>query len=165
MRIAHRIIIGLTLLSACRQPVVRSGEPVRKAVFIILDGIPADVKTAIRSTWLDNRAVRIGEGKPGAGDFTLDHAVDGFVRQADAQVGRIGEAVKRRESLGEDWMLVVTTDPPRLDARFASGTPAIVDIAPSILQHLRIAVPTTVANGMDGVSFLRRSGDEDGPLR
>jgi len=30
-----------------------------------------------------------------------------------------------------------------------------VDIAPSILQHLRIAAPAAVAKEMEGVSFLR----------
>ncbi len=318
-----RLIAGVTLLASCRPPVTRPAEVPHKAVFIILDGIPADViervdtpvldeiaaaggyarayvggelggrsetptisapgymslltatwgykhnvwgnsrqspdyaywnlfrivetvaparRTAIFSTWLDNRTVLIGEGKPGAGDFRLDHAFDGFeldtvafphdaasryilaidehvstaagahimangpdlswvylqhtddvahangdgeasaaaVRQADAQVGRIWDAVKQRQALGEDWMIVVTTDhgrdpvtgkghggqsvrerttwiatnQPRLDARFTRGTPAIVDIAPSILQHLRIAVPAAVAKEMDGVSFL-----------
>ena len=248
-----RLIAGVTLLVSCRPPVTRPAEVPHKAVFIILDGIPADViervdtpvldeiaaaggyarayvggelggrsetptisapgymslltatwgykhnvwgnsrqspdyaywnlfrivetvaparRTAIFSTWLDNRTVLIGEGKPGAGDFRLDHAFDGFeldtvafphdgasryilaidehvstaagayieangpdlswvylqhtddaahangdgeasaaaVRQADAQVGRIWEAVKQRQALGEDWMIVVTTD-------------------------------------------------------
>lgn len=324
MRILLRGLIVLTLVSACLPPVTRNGTPARKAVFIVLDGIPADViervhtpvldeiaaaggyarayvggelggssqtptisapgymslltatwaykhnvwgnsrqspnyaywnifrivetvdpsrRTAIFSTWLDNRTVLIGEGKPGAGDFRLDHAADGFeldtvafphdaasryvlaidehvstqagaylgaqgpdltwvylqhtddaahahgdseafhaaVRQADAQVGRIWKAVQRRQALGEDWMIVVTTDhgrdpltgkghggqsarerttwivtnQPGLDARFTNGTPAVVDIAPSILQHLRIAVPAAVAREMDGVSFLR----------
>jgi predicted AlkP superfamily pyrophosphatase or phosphodiesterase len=318
------VLVILCLLAACRAPVPRPAEPPPKAVFIILDGIPADViervhtpaldeiaaaggytrafvggelggktetptisapgymslltatwahkhnvwgnsrqspdhdywnifrivetvdpsrRTAIFSTWLDNRTVLVGEGKPGAGDFRVDHAADGFeldtvafphdaasryilaidehvsgeaatyirvqgpdltwvylqhtddaahangdseasdaaVRQADAQVGRIWSAVKQRQALGEDWMIVVTTDhgrdpatgkghggqstrerttwivtdTPRLDARFRSGTPAIVDIAPSILQHLRVTVPPAVAKEMDGVSFLR----------
>jgi predicted AlkP superfamily pyrophosphatase or phosphodiesterase len=318
------ILVGLCLLAACRAPVTRTGEPQRKAVFIILDGIPADViervhtpvlaeiaaaggyarahvggelggrtetptisapgymslltatwackhnvwgnsrqspnhdywnifrivetadpsrKTAMFSTWLDNRTVLVGEGKPGAGDFRLDHSADGFeldtiafphdaasryilaidehvsteaaayiraqgpdlswvylqhtddaahangdseasdaaVRQADAQVGRIWSAVQQRQALGEDWMIIVTTDHGRdpttgkghggqstrerttwiatnaraLDARFTSGAAAIVDIAPSILQHLRIAVPAAVVKEMDGVSFLR----------
>lgn len=325
------VLVGLCLLAACRAPVTRPIEPPRKAVFIILDGIPADViervhtpvldeiaaaggyarahvggelggrtetptisapgymslltatwaykhnvwgnsrqspdhdywnifrivetvepsrRTAIFSTWLDNRTVLVGEGKPGAGEFRIDHAADGFeldtvafphdaasryvlaidehvstaagahiaaqgpdltwvylqhtddaahangdgeasdaaVRQADAQVGRIWEAVKRREALGEDWMIVVTTDhgrdpatgkghggqsarerttwivtdQPALDARFTSGAAAIVDIAPSILQHLRIAVPAAVAKEMDGRSFLRLDA---GPMR
>lgn len=326
MRILLRIVVLLAFVSACLPPVRRNGEPARKAVFIVLDGIPADViervhtpvldeiaaaggyaratvggelggpsqtptisapgymslltatwankhnvrgnsrqspnyaywnifrivetvdpsrRTAIFSTWLDNRTVLLGEGKPGAGDFRLDHAADGFeldtaafphdsasrhilaidehvsalagaylsaqgpdltwvylqhtddaahahgdseafhdaVRLADAQVGRIWRAVQRRQALGEDWMIVVTTDhgrdpltgkghggqsarerttwivtnQPRLDARFTSGTSAVVDIAPSILQHLRIAVPDAVAREMDGVSFLRPS--------
>ncbi len=331
MRTLLRFIVGLTLVSACRQPVLRTGEPAHKAVFIVLDGIPADViervstpvldeiaaaggyarayvggerggptetptisapgymslltatwahkhnvwgnsrqspnyaywnifrivetvdpsrRTAIFSTWLDNRTVLVGEGNPAAGDFRIDQAFDGFeldtvafphdtssryilaidehvstkagayirergpdlswvylqhtddaahaagdseafyaaVRQADAQVGRIWEAVKQREALGEDWMIVVTTDHgrdpltgkghggqssrerttwivtnrPNLDARFRSGTPAIVDIAPSVLRHLRIAVPAAVAKEMDGMSFLRR-GMPDNP--
>lgn len=212
-------------------------------IFRIVETADSSRKTAVFSTWLDNRTVLVGEGKPGAGDFRIDHAVDGLeldtiafphdaakryilaidervsteaaayiaangpdlswvyleytddaahangdseasdaaVRQADAQVGRIWEAVKRRRALGEDWMIVVTTDhgrdpatgkghggqsarerttwiatnQPRLDARFTSGTAAIVDIAPSLLQHLRIAVPADVAARMDGVSFLR----------
>mgnify|MGYP000720874503 CR=1 FL=1 len=327
IRIVHRVplqfLLGLTLVAASRVPSPKQPEIAHKAVFILLDGIPADViervptpvldkiaaaggytrayvggerggptetptisapgymslltatwankhnvrgnsnqspnyaywnifrivetvdpsrSTALFSTWLDNRTVLVGEGRPDAGDFILDHAVDGFerdtvafphdpksqyiraidervsteaaayiaakgpdlswvylqhtddmghahgdseaffdaVRQADARVGRIWEAVKQRQLLGENWMIVVTTDhgrdelmgkghgrqstrerttwivtnQPRLDARFTSGTPAIVDIAPSILQHMRIAVPAEVAQNMDGVSFL-----------
>jgi predicted AlkP superfamily pyrophosphatase or phosphodiesterase len=325
MRRLSPLLLGLALLTACRLPVGGTSSAPRKAVFILVDGIPADVieqvdtpaidaiaaaggyrrafvggelggktetptisapgymslltstwankhnvrgnsnqspnyaywnifrivegveparRTAIFSTWLDNRTVLIGEGRPGAGDFRLDHAVDGFerdtvafphdaasryiraiddrvtaeaaayiaasgpdlswvylqhtddvghasgdsdafhaaVRDADARIGRIWEAVRRRQALGEQWMIVVTTDHgrdartgkghggqsererttwmvtnhPALDARFTSGTPAIVDIAPSILQHLGIAVPASVASQMDGVSFLKR---------
>jgi predicted AlkP superfamily pyrophosphatase or phosphodiesterase len=325
MRTLLPVLLGLTLLSACRLPVGRTAHVPHKAVFILLDGIPADViervdtplldeiaaaggyarasvggqkggrtetptisapgymslltgtwankhnvwnnnnqspnyaywnlfrivesvdpsrTTALFSTWLDNRTVLVGEGRPGAGDFRLDHTADGFeqdtvafphdrasryiqaidervatdaaqyiaangpdlswvylqhtddvahangdseafhtaVRQADARVGRIWAAVKQRQALGEHWMIVVTTDHGRdartgrghggqsereritwivtnqsqLNARFTRGTPAIVDIAPSILQHLRIAVPAAVAREMDGVSFLRR---------
>jgi predicted AlkP superfamily pyrophosphatase or phosphodiesterase len=215
-------------------------------LFRIVETVEPSRRTAVFSTWLDNRTVLLGDGKPGAGDYRLDHAADGFeldtvrfphdaasryvlaidehvsteaasyiraqgpdlswvylqhtddaahangdseafyaaVRQADAQVGRIWAAVKARQALGEDWMIVVTTDHGRdpqtgkghggqsarerttwivtnargLDARFTSGTVAIVDIAPSILQHLRLAVPAAVAARMDGVSFLRAGG-------
>lgn len=200
-------------------------------------------RTALFSTWTDNRTVLIGQGRPGAGDFRIDHVVDGFeldtiafprdresryilaidervsseaaahiaavgpdlswvylqhtddvghaqgdserfyaaVQQADAQVGRIWEAVKQRQALGENWMIVVTTDHgrdaetgrrhggqsvrerttwivtnhSRLSQRFTREMPAIVDIAPSILQHLQVVVPEAVARGLDGVSFLR----------
>jgi predicted AlkP superfamily pyrophosphatase or phosphodiesterase len=327
MRSILPVLLGLALLSACRLPVGTTAEPPRKAVFILLDGIPADVieqvptpmldeiakaggyarahvggelggrtetptisapgymslltgtwankhnvwnndnqspnyaywnifrivktvdasrKTALFSTWLDNRTVLIGEGRPGAGDFRLDHTADGFerdttafphdpaaryiqaidervaseaaayiaangpdlswvylehtddvahangdsdafrasVQQADARVGRIWAAVKQRQALGEEWMIVVTTDhgrdartgkghggqsvrerttwivtnQSRLDTRFTGGASAIVDIAPSILQHLRITVPAAVSREMDGASFLQRRG-------
>ena len=321
-------IVGLLsfLVTACALPKARGSEPARKAVFIILDGIPADVvervptpaidaiaaaggyarahvggtiggptetptvsapgymslitgtwaykhnvrgnsnqspnyaywnlfrivevadstrRTAIFSTWLDNRTVLVGEGRADAGNIRLDHAVDGFeldtvayphdaahawvlaidervsreaaeyiaekgpdlswvylqhtddaghafgdgeamdaaVRRADAMVGRVWAAVKQREALGERWMIVVTTDHGRdartgkghggqsererttwiatnrreLTSRFTSGAATIVDIAPSILQHLRVAAPTAVGNAMDGVSFLKPS--------
>lgn len=212
-------------------------------LFRIVETAEPARRTAIFSTWLDNRTVLVGEGRPGAGDFRIDHAADGFehdtvafprdtgwrrilaidehvasaaaahiaaagpdlswvylqhtddvahaqgdgaafdeaVRRADAQVGRIWTAVRQRQALGEEWMIVVTTDHGRdpatgkghggqsarerttwivtnardLDARFTRGTPAVVDIAPSILAHLRVAVPTAVVDSMDGVSFLR----------
>ena len=214
-------------------------------LFRIVETVAPERKTAIFSTWLDNRTVLIGEGKPGAGDFRIDHAVDGLendtaafphdpaeryilaiddrvadeaatwiaaegpdlswvyleytdsvahetgdgdafdaaVQHADALVGRIWESVKQREARGEDWMIVVTTDHgrdavtgkdhggqsarerttwiatnnPRLDARFKSGASAIVDIAPSIVQYMGIAVPADVAREMDGVSLLQDS--------
>ena len=212
-------------------------------LFRIVETADSTRRTAIFSTWLDNRTVLIGEGRAGAGSFTLDHSADGFeldtvayphdkasryilaidhhvsqdaaaflarngpdlswvylqhtddaahahgdsqpfytaVQQADSMVGRIWEAVKQREVLGEEWMVVVTTDHGRdaatgkghggksererttwiatnqreLTPRFINGQSAIVDIAPSILQHLRIAAPAQVQAQMEGASFLR----------
>jgi predicted AlkP superfamily pyrophosphatase or phosphodiesterase len=213
-------------------------------IFRIVETVEPSLKTALFSTWLDNRTVLVGEGRPAAGNFRLDHAVDGFerdtvafphdaaskyilaidervaaeaaahiasqgpdlswvylqhtddmghahgdseafysaVRQADVLVGRIWDAVKQRQAQGEDWMIVVTTDHGRdprtgkghglqsarerttwiatnksgLSERFTSGSAAIVDIAPSILQHMRIQIPAEVAKEMDGVSFVRK---------
>jgi Type I phosphodiesterase / nucleotide pyrophosphatase len=212
-------------------------------IFRIVETADSSRKTALFSTWLDNRTILVGEGRPGAGNFRLDHAVDGFerdtvafphdrasryimaiddrvtteaaayiaahgpdlswvylqhtddaghaggdgeafyaaVQQADARVGRIWDAVKKRQALGEDWMIVVTTDHGRdsatgkghggqsarerttwivinqsgLGARFARGEAAIVDIAPTILQHLRVPVPAAVLREMEGRSLLR----------
>lgn len=200
-------------------------------------------RTALFSTWTDNRTVLIGLGKPEAGAFAIDHVVDGFerdtvayphdresryifaidervsreaaahiasagpdlswvylqytddmghaygdsegfysaVQQADVQVGRIWAAVQQRQALGEQWMIVVTTDhgrdaatgkghggqsdrerttwivtnQPELTERFRQGQAAVVDIAPSLLEHLGIQVPDSVRRQMDGVSFLR----------
>lgn len=213
-------------------------------VFRIVETADPARRTALFSSWTDNRTVLIGQGRPGAGDFQLDQAVDGFeldtatfpramgtrrfaiidsivtdraaayiaeqgpdlswvyleytddvahaegdgeafdaaVRGADALVGRIWAAVQRREAMGESWMIVVTTDHGRdadtgrghggqtererrtwivtnqsaLEPRFVNGSAAIVDIAPSILQFLGIAVPTPVARQLDGSTFLRR---------
>jgi predicted AlkP superfamily pyrophosphatase or phosphodiesterase len=212
-------------------------------IFRIVETAEPARRTALFSTWTDNRTVLIGIGRPGAGEFQLDHVADGFeldtiafphdrasryilaidervtddaaahiadvgpdlswvylqhtddaghafgdsenfyaaVQQADAMVGRIWEAVRKRQALGEDWMVVVTTDHgrdattgrghggqsdrergtwivsnhPGLGERFTRGHAAIVDIAPSILEHLGIAVPEAVRRQMDGVSLLR----------
>ncbi len=212
-------------------------------VFRIAKTVRPELKTAIFSTWLDNRTVLIGAGKPEAGNFQFDYAFDGFeldtvtfphdsnsqyilaidehvsqeagnyiasqgpdlswvylqytddighavgdseafsasVQQADAQVGRVWKAVKQRQSMGEEWMVIVTTDhgrdaltgmdhggqsarertiwiatnQPELNERFTAGEPAIVDIVPSILQHLGVKTPAEVAQKMDGVSFLK----------
>lgn len=213
-------------------------------LFRIVESADSSRKTGLFSTWVDNRTVLIGVGRPGAGTFSIDRVADGFekdtvayphdraglyvraidervsgeaaayiaaegpdlswvylqytddeghrhgdgadfdaaVRGADAMVGRIWAAVKQRQAMGEDWMIIVTTDHGRdaatgrghgcqsarerttwiatnargLDARFKRGEATIVDIAPSILQHLGVAAPPEVARGMDGVSFLVR---------
>ncbi|MBX3131906.1 MAG: alkaline phosphatase family protein [Gemmatimonadaceae bacterium] len=211
-------------------------------LFRIVETVAPTRRTALFSTWTDNRTVLIGLGRPEAGAFDIDHVVDGFeldtiayphdresryifaiderlssdaaahiaevgpdftwvylqhtddvghaagdserfaeaVQQGDVQVARIWAAIQRRQALGEDWMIIVTTDHgrdaatgrghgrqsererttwivtnhPKLGARFTEGTPAIVDIAPSVLQHLRIVPPERVVRQMDGVSFL-----------
>jgi predicted AlkP superfamily pyrophosphatase or phosphodiesterase len=211
-------------------------------LFRIVETVEPARRTALFSTWLDNRTVLVGEGRPDAGNIRLDHVADGFehdtarfphdaasrhilaidehvtsqaarviadsgpdlswvylqhtddvghaqgdspafdaaVRHADSLVGVLWRAVRQREALGERWMLVVTTDHGRdpisgrghgrqttrerttwivtnhdaLGPRFTQAAPAIVDIAPSLLQHLGIAVPADVAAKFDGVSFL-----------
>lgn len=212
-------------------------------LFRIVETVDSTRRTALFSTWTDNRTVLIGLGKPEAGTFAIDHVVDGFerdtvayphdresryilaidervssdaaahiaaagpdlswvylqhtddmghahgdsegfyaaVQQADAQVGRIWAAVQERQALGEQWMIVVTTDhgrdaatgkghggqsdrerttwivtnQPALTERFRQGQAAVVDIAPSLLEHLGVQVPDSVLRQMDGVSFLR----------
>lgn len=212
-------------------------------LFRIVETVEPARRTALFSTWLDNRTVLVGEGRADAGDFRLDHVADGFerdtlrfphdkdsryilaidehvttqaarviadsgpdlswvylqhtddvghsqgdgaafdaaVQHADSLIGVLWRAVRQREARGEQWMMVVTTDHGRdpisgrshgrqtarerttwivtnhhaLAPRFTRETPAIVDIAPSLLQHLGIAVPAAVAAHFDGRSFLR----------
>ena len=108
--------------------------------------------------------------------------LDDAVQKADRQVQRIWEAVKQRQAMGEDWMVVVTTDHGRdpetgkhhggqsdrerstwiatnannLNKRFTEGTPAIVDITPSLLVHLGIADPYDARTQQDGIPFIRQ---------
>lgn len=98
----------------------------------------------------------------------------------DANVGRIWRSVQaRQQAEDEDWVVVITTDHGQdaltgkshggqtdrerttriatnstaLNERF-SNLPGIVDILPSILTHLEIAVPQAVSEQFDGKSFI-----------
>lgn len=103
------------------------------------------------------------------------------VRLIDLQIGAIWASIKeRRASHDEDWMLVVTTDHGRdaqtgkehgdqsdrerkiwivtnsrmlNDSFFAN--PGIVDIMPSLADHLRLEIPAPVRAQLDGKSFMK----------
>lgn len=47
-------------------------------IFRIAEEQKRDVKTAIFSSWTDNRTVLIGEGKPETGNLKLDYVYDGY---------------------------------------------------------------------------------------
>lgn len=104
---------------------------------------------------------------------------DDYVRKADAQVGRIWEAVKYREkNCDEDWMVVVTTDHGRTESghghggqswrerttwistnvpvnkHFKDKNLAITDIAPSLSCYLDFEVPRDVLWEQDGMPFI-----------
>ena len=98
----------------------------------------------------------------------------------DGNVGRIWDAVKRRQAAhNEDWLIVVTTDHGRdpetgknhggqsererttwivtnsdnLNDRFAN-MPAVVDILPSIVNHMDLDMPSEIRSQLDGQSFI-----------
>lgn len=210
-------------------------------IFRVAESNNPDIKTAIFSSWTDNRTKLVGEGLPEAGTVKLDYSFDGLehdtvrfphtddrtfmlaidetvsteagryireqapdlswvyleftddmghmygdspqfydaVRKADAQVGKIWEAIRyREETQGEEWMIVITTDHGR-DAATGKNhggqsererttwiftnlgelndhfrhTPAVTDIMPSILRFLEIPVPPSVSVEVDGVPF------------
>lgn len=102
------------------------------------------------------------------------------IHGADLQIKRIWDAITLREqSFNEDWLIVVTTDHGRsadtgkdhggqsdrerttwivtnsknLNERFTSN-PAVVDILPSITNHLGIKVPDEQRNELDGIPFI-----------
>lgn len=218
-------------------------------VFRIAERADSTLKTAIFSTWLDNRTILVGDGQPACADFRIDYGFDGFeldsvrfphdeasdyvlaidelvseeagryiaengpdlswvylqytddmghyhgdsekfyeaVRKADNQVKKVWEGVKKRQALGEDWMIVVTTDHGRdslsgmdhggqsareratwivtnhtqLNSRFSAGDPPIIDITPSILRHLGIEIPEETAREMEGIPFIGAISVED----
>ena len=200
------------------------------------------LRTAIFSTWTDNRTKLIGDGLPEAGGNKLDIVVDGFeldterfphdglsdyirnidehvvaetvraieqhgpdlswvylqytddighrygdspeqisaVQLADDQVGRIRNATRARsEASDEDWLIVVTTDhgrhadsgrghggqsererttwiatnSARLNDRFGDHS-AIVDILPSVANHLELDIPADIRDQLDGKAFI-----------
>lgn len=214
-------------------------------IFRIAKHVNPKLRTALFSTWEDNRTKLIGDGLEQAGGAKIDYAFDGFehdtvrfphdekhshidsidqlvteqaadyvvehgpdlswvyleysdtiahgygdspqfvqgVKTADQRVGEIWQAVqKRQQSHNEDWLIVVTTDHGRdaetgkshgkqserertiwlatnskqLNDHF-DGNLAIVDIMPSILQHLNISVPAEVAAELEGQSFIGAS--------
>lgn len=211
-------------------------------IFRIVKKSNPSMKTAVFSTWTDNRTKLIGEGLEQAGNIKLDYAFDGleldtikyphdknsdYIRHideavaadaarvvteqgpdlswvyleytddmghrfgdseqfhnaiigADLQIKKIWDAINLREkSLNEDWLIVITTDHGRsadtgkdhggqsdrerltwivtnshhLNEHFKQ-TPSVVDILPSISNHLNIKIPEEVRNELDGTPFI-----------
>jgi predicted AlkP superfamily pyrophosphatase or phosphodiesterase len=119
----------------------------------------------------DDVAHRYGDGP----EFTA------AVRLMDSQIGAIWASIReRRASHDEGWLLLVTTDhgrdaqtgkehghqsdrersiwivtnSRRLNARFFEN-PGIVDIMPSLADHLGLEIPEPVRAQLDGESFLK----------
>ena len=67
MRTLLPFLLSLSLVSACSQPLARSAAPPRKAVFIILDGIPADVIERVPTPAIDAIAAAGGYARAHVG--------------------------------------------------------------------------------------------------
>lgn len=218
-------------------------------------------RTAIFSTWEDNRTVLIGSGLEETGNLQLDYAYDGLERDSlrfptdnegnnfkmidylvaekaaehfknkapdlswvylqhsddvahqygdspilytnikyeDQLIGKVYDAVKKRASThNEDWLFIVTTDHGRNASGYGHGGQSererntwiylnksqvnsyaknnrvgIVDLAPTILNFLKVDLPATVQKEMDGIDLLspvfaydlKASFSEDNKLR
>ena len=108
-------------------------------------------------------------------------SMDFAVRWVDARVSELWGAVQARSQQfsGEDWLVIVTTDHGRTSSNgkghggqsdrertiwIASNSPrmvspaersaAIVDIYPTIVEHMRFDMPEEVAAQLDGQSLL-----------
>jgi hypothetical protein len=103
------------------------------------------------------------------------------VALADEQVGRIFESIRyRQEKLGEDWLILVTTDHGRkaedgkdhggqsdreretwivtnaqnLNEYLKNEKPAMVDILPTISRFMELDIPNSALRELDGVSMI-----------
>jgi len=98
----------------------------------------------------------------------------------DSNIGKIWDAAQHRQNVyNEDWLVIVTTDHGRdvatgkshggqsarerttwiatnsknLNNRF-NNTPGMVDILPSIMNHLNLTIPSKIAAQLDGQPFI-----------
>ncbi len=200
-------------------------------------------KTAIFSSWTDNRTKLLGHNLPEAGNLKVDYFFDGYeldtvrfkhdkkadymhrideqvitdaattihdkapdlswiyleytddmghahgdspefynaVAMLDKQVGRVWEAISyRQKSFKEEWLIIITTDHGR-DEKSGRGHGGqsdrqrstwmvsnykslntygqyfdlgVVDIMPSIASYLNVKLPDSVAQEIDGTSFI-----------
>ncbi len=112
--------------------------------------------------------------------FGDSHQFYDAVKNADAQIKKVWESIKvREEKFNEDWLLIITTDHGRdavegknhggqsdrerttwittnskkLNDRFKQN-PAVVDILPSICNHLKLEIPDRIGRELDGVPFI-----------
>jgi predicted AlkP superfamily pyrophosphatase or phosphodiesterase len=110
-------------------------------------------------------------------------SMDLAVRWMDTRVAELWSAVqaRKKKSANEDWLVLVTTDHGRMssDGRGHGGqsdrertiwiasnsprivldrerTPAIVDIYPTIVEHMRFELPAEVATQLEGQSLLSK---------
>ncbi|HTF18232.1 MAG TPA: alkaline phosphatase family protein [Chryseolinea sp.] len=105
---------------------------------------------------------------------------DEAIRVTDERIGKIWKAVQvRQKEHGEEWLVIITTDHGRTakdgkghggqsdrerttwmvtnakdaNAHFRTD-PGAVDIAPTLLRHLDIAIPDDVKMEMDGIPLI-----------
>jgi arylsulfatase A-like enzyme len=105
------------------------------------------------------------------------------IQTADRQIGKIWSAIKTRQTnFDEDWLIVITTDHGRdsvsgkhhggqsdrerstwivtnaaqLNERFRQ-LPGVVDIMPSICNHMGLAIPEEAKKEIDGVPFIGKA--------
>ena len=113
--------------------------------------------------------------------------MDDAVLRMDKQIQRIWNAIQYREkNYNEDWQIWITTDHGReengyhhgrqsererttwiitnakgLNERFKKQQPAIVDIMPSITNHLKVQIPKDQLMEIDGISLTGKISATD----
>jgi hypothetical protein len=94
-------------------------------IFRLLKNAAPGKKTAIFSTWLDNRTKLVGEGLPAAGNIQIDHHVDGlekdtvqyphdgqseYIHSIDEKVTEAAAAFIRSDGPDLSWVYLEYTD-------------------------------------------------------
>lgn len=101
-------------------------------IFRIAKEQPEDYKTAIYSSWTDNRTVLIGEGKKETNNLKIDYVKDGYdldtvrfpKKEKDLHIFDIDEQISKDAAAG------IRKDAPDLIG-FICGTPTMRDILPA----------------------------------
>jgi hypothetical protein len=110
------------------------------------------------------------------------------IADADAQVGRIWQAIQyRQQNFAEEWLLIITTDHGRdaatgkghggqsdrekagwivtnakdLNSQFKGNSSSIVDIMPTIARFMNISIPQEVEREVDGVPLIGKISVSD----
>lgn len=133
-------------------------------LFRIVETVAPGRKTAIFSTWLDNRTVLIGEGKPGAGDFRIDHAVDGlendtaafphdpaerYILAIDDRITGDAAAYIAAEGPDLSWVYLEYTDSVAHEAGDGEAFDAAVQHADALVGRIWESVKQREARGED----------------
>lgn len=134
-------------------------------IFRIAKEQPRPVKTAIYSSWLDNRTVLIGAGKPETGNLKIDFVADGFELDTinfkekndrprmfaiDEHVSKLAAEGIRNDAPDLTWVYLQYTD----DAGHIWGNGTSFD-------HSAMKADAQVARIWDAVKYREKNFNED----
>ena len=134
-------------------------------IFRIAKEQPEDYKTAIYSSWTDNRTVLIGEGKKETNNLKIDYVKDGYdldtvrfpkkekdlhIFDIDEQISKDAAAGIRKDAPDLSWVYLWYTD----DAGHIAGNSAFFD------EYVRKA-DNQVARVWDAVKYREANFDEE----
>lgn len=163
-------------------------QPMDAHIALIDEYVAAQAAAAIEVSGPDLSWVYLQYTDDIGHEFGDSPEMDAAITVMDGLIGKIWASVKQRRALNpeEDWLILVTTDhgrdaqgrehefqserermiwiatnSQRLNPAFYEQ-PEIVDIYPSIANHLGLTMPDSVRDGLDGKSFIKEQphGDE-----
>lgn len=124
-------------------------------------------KTALFSSWTDNRTVLIGAGKPETGNLAVDYVYDGYeldearfpprpdqlhIFSIDSVVSHQAAQCIRRDA--RERSVWISTNIRQLNRHFTHASLSLVDIQPTLSRFMGFEVPQEVAFERDGIAFF-----------